>query len=319
MLSNRNEILIKTKLSQGLIIIGTSALILSAICFAINFFYTHYYGVVYLPHQVCYAALVLIFVHQGFSVLYGRNSQPAIIVREIFYFFLLMLIIAVASNAVQFTPFPRIDEWIFRTEVSWNIQIKHMIAWTHSLPIFNQILTTSYSFLPYQMAYFPLLIIAMRRFDIMREYYFLMLFGLVVGYSLYYFFPTTGPASIIESPYFTPSQYATGLKYTQIHQHLRPTTMDGGMIAFPSFHVIWGWYSLYILRGMPLVFIFMLPIYILLVVSCVLLGWHYPLDILGGFVIIGLSHLTYYGYKNPQRLFVKKNIKQSFSEHLMDV
>lgn len=315
---SRNKRLIQTKLSQGIIIIATSVLILSAICFTINSLYTHYHGVNYLPNHVSYAALVLIIIHQGFFVLYGRESQPAMIFREIFYFFLLMLIIAVASNAVQFTPYPRIDEWILQMEFGWNIHLQNVLAWTHSCPKIKQILSIIYDFLPYQMAYFPLLIIAMRRFDTIREYYFLMLFSLLAGYSLYYFFPTTGPASIIDSPYFIPAQQATNLKYTQIHQHLHPTTMEGGMVAFPSFHVIWGWFSLYLLRSVPMIFIPLLPLYILLVASCVLLGWHYPIDILGSVIIIGLSHFTYYRYTHSKLFFVTERPKQSFSEHPMD-
>lgn len=65
------------------------------------------------------------------------------------------------------------------------------------------------------------------------------------------------------------------------------------MISFPSFHVIWAWLCLYLVRQWRWVFILLLTMNFVLMVSCVLLGWHYCIDLAGSAVVIFLSHLLY--------------------------
>ena len=65
------------------------------------------------------------------------------------------------------------------------------------------------------------------------------------------------------------------------------------MIAFPSFHIIWGWFCLYLSYGCRWLFIGLLPLNGLLFASCVLLGWHYPLDLVGAAFVILASHLLH--------------------------
>lgn len=281
--------------------IAIIALILSLAASIVNSLWFHFPGNNYLPSSVYFTTLTLMLMMAGFSLLFGRDSQPTLIFKEIFFYILVMAIIMSASNAVQYTPFQTIDKWILGIETSFNIEMKQIIRWTHASPNFKQLLATIYSLLPLQMIYIPLLLIVMQRTQALREYYFLLLFSMVLGYTFYYFFPTTAPASVIDSPYFDPAQRATYLKFQQIHQYIPPTTMDGGMISLPSFHTIWAWFCLNLLRGIPILFILLLPMNLLLIASCVLLGWHYPMDILGSLVIIILSHATYLFCKKKQQ------------------
>jgi hypothetical protein len=267
--------------------------LLSTAAIFVNFFSYHYPGNNYFPPHTLYIIVILILMYTGFLLQFGRNSQMAFYLKEIIYFFIVMAIIALATNATQYTPFPPIDQQILNFEESLGIDLKAILAWTHTKPTFKHSLNIIYDTLPYQMTYLPLVIIATKRWSIIREYYFLLLFSALIGFSFYYFFPTTAPSSIIQSPYFSTSQHATALKFMQIHQHIPPSTLNGGLIALPSFHVIWAWLCLYLLKSWPLAFFILLPMNLLLVGSCVLLGWHYPLDILGGIIVICISHAAY--------------------------
>ena len=267
---------------------------LSVIAIAVNFFGYQYLGNNYFPPHTFYLFLTLVLMYCGLLLQFGRASQLAAIMKEVACFFLVMCLIALASNAAQYTPFPTIDPQILAFERSLGINIESVLAWTQAKPVLKKILAFIYDTLPYQMAYIPLLVIATKRWQIISEYYFLLLFSTLLGFTFYYFYPTTAPASIIHSPYFNPSQQATGLKFMQIHQHQQPTTLDGGLIALPSFHVIWAWFCLYLLKSWRIAFIAMLPINLLLMASCVLLGWHYPLDILGGIAVICMAHGAYF-------------------------
>ncbi len=268
--------------------------VLSVCALVVNLFIYHFPGNNYFPPATAYIGLTLILMYSGSSLIFSINGQLTKGLKELIYFFLIMSIIALATNASQYTPFPTIDNKILTIERSFHIDIKHIISWTHTRPHFKTVLAFVYDTLPYQMTYLPLFMIAVKQLQHLREYYFLLLISTIIGFTFYYFFPTTAPASIISSSYFSSSQIATGLKFIEIRQHIQPTTIEGGMIALPSFHAIWAWLCLYLLRGVPIGVMIMLPINLLLVISCVLLGWHYPMDILGAMVVVVLSHGIYY-------------------------
>ena len=263
-------------------------LTITALC--INFFIYHYPGNNYFPPDTFLVALFLILFYCGFSVNFGRVSLPARISKEIIFFYAVMILLTWATNAAQYTPFPTIDKKILAIEKSLHININSIMIWVRTQPKFLALLSFLYDTLPLQMTYIPLFLIIIGRFQSIREYYFLLLVSTIMGFSFYYFFPTTAPASVITAYNFSVEQQATGLKFIQIHHYLQPTTLDGGMIALPSFHVIWAWFCLYLLRGWSVLFLIMLPVNLLIVVSCVLLGWHYCLDILGAIVVVVLSH-----------------------------
>ena len=266
---------------------------LSTIALSVNALVYQYPGNNYFPDYTSYIVLSLLLMYGGFLLQFGPTSRLAATLKEVLYFFLVMSVLALATNAVQYTPFYTIDKQILAFEASLHIDLKAIMSWTHTKPVFKELLAFIYDTLPYQMCYFPLILIATKRLQYIREYYFLLLLSTMIGFFFYYFFPTTGPASIIKSNYFSTDQLATGLKFLQIHQYIQPNTLEGGMIALPSFHVIWAWFCLYLLRGWPVAFFIMLPINLLLIASCVLLGWHYPTDILGSFVVIFIAHGLY--------------------------
>ena len=267
---------------------------LSLIARGINFFNDEYPGNNYFPPNTIDILFTIILIYGGCVIQFGHHSWIVSRLMDILIFLLVLLTIAFATNSVQFTPFPTIDQAIINIERSFHIDLNAMISWTNHQPLCLKILAFTYDTLSYQMTYIPLLLIMAKRHNELHEYYFLLLFSTILGFTFYYFFPTTAPASLLESPYFMTSQQATGLKFLQIHQHIPPTTLDGGLIALPSFHVIWAWLCLYSLRIWPILFFILLPINLLLVASCVLLGWHYPMDILGGLIVILLSHIAYH-------------------------
>lgn len=265
-------------------------LMISSIALVVNAWTYQYPGNDYFPPNTLLIQATLLLMYLGFYVQHGKNSRATQMMQEVFFFFLIMTVIIVATNAAQYTPFAPIDKHLLAFEAWLPFRVEDLMAWTAQHPRIKQYFEAVYLSLTYQMTYLPLLIILLGRTRIIREYYFLLLVTALLGYGFYYFFPTTAPASMLTSPYFSDLQYATSLKFNQIHQHIQPTTLEGGMIAFPSFHVIWAWLCVYLLRPWPIAFVFLGVINASLVLSCVMLGWHYPIDVLGSIIVIGLGH-----------------------------
>lgn len=285
--------------------IATLAVVLcfgSFIAFAINHFKYHYSGNNYFPPQAAPMAIVLLLIYLGCYLITFSTNRATNIARDILLFYMSMALIALATNAVQYTPFPTIDEKILIIEHGLHINLSSIITWTYSHTHLKNCLIFAYDCLPYQMACIPLILIATRRTEILNEYYILLLITTLIGFIFYYFFPTTAPASMINNMNFSDSQMATGLKFQQIHNHIAPSTLDGGLIAFPSFHVIWAWLCLFLLRKWPVAFLICMPINLLIVIACVLLGWHYPTDLFGSLLTLGLA----YGFCIMQRTTAKR-------------
>lgn len=278
-----------TRLERWIILLSFCIIILSVSSFWFNFFIYQYPGNNYFPDNTLHIALSLILFYTGFLLLLGKNSRFTQSSIELIYFFAVMSIIALATNAVQLTPFPTIDAQIIKFEAKAHINMLQVVAWTYSHPNWYMVLAIIYDSLTYQMCFIPLFILAMGKFTLLRDYYFLLLFTVLFGFIFYYFFPTTAPASMLSSPYFSSYQIATGLKFRQIHQHLSPSTIEGGLIALPSFHTIWALFCVYLLKDWFVAWFILLVINLLLIASCVLIGWHYPIDIVAGLLLAAVS------------------------------
>ncbi len=276
--------------SRSIIFLSGLVLVLSSIALLINHFFYKYPGNNYFPEGIPFLALVLILLNVGLVLYYPNDNKIRQIGRELIYFFSIMSFIAIATNAVQLTPFPIIDPFIVMLEEKMNIRMELILAWTHNHPQFKYFLGIIYDSLPYQMSILPLVIIATCRFYLIREYYFYLLCTALIGFAFYYFFPTMAPASITNSPFFSPEQIDTGLKFRQIHHYINPTTNEGGLIALPSFHAIWAILCVNLLREWPIPCILLFIVNLFLIASCVLLGWHYLIDILGGFIVLYISY-----------------------------
>lgn len=283
-------------------------MLLSSCSILINLFYFNYYGNNYLPENYPIIGIILILIILGCKLQFGNNHYSYQIAKEVFNFFLIMSGIAIATIAVQFTPFPTIDEQIYSFEQKfYGIDLTTVIiSWTKDQVLLTNSLHLIYDTLPWQMCYIPLFVILKRKFNIMHEYYFLMLLSTLLGFTFYYFYPTKAPASILDPGLFSEAQKATALKFDQIHNYLQPTTLKGGLIAFPSFHTIWGWYCVYILRNWPMLFKISLVVNIILVMACVLCGWHYTFDIIASVIIILISHFSYYLLISRNTLFFSR-------------
>jgi len=285
--------LIRSIKTNSLVWLSSMMVFLSLIAFAVNYFYYQYPSNPYFPSGTLLAGLQLPLIYAGLYALCGSTGKLTRIAKEWCYFYMTLVLIGLATNAAQYTPFPTIDQHILKFESLFNIDTPAILAWTHAHSFMNSILDFCYNSLEYQLYLIPLVIIAIGRIDLIREYFFLLITTALIGFTFYYFFPTTAPASVINSPYFSESQHATHLKFFQLHHHIQPTTLDGGLIALPSFHVIWAWICLYSVRAWSVVFFLLLPLNLLLTAACVLLGWHYFTDILGSTVVICLAHFLY--------------------------
>lgn len=264
--------------------------------FSVNKYWYRFPGLFYFEPSCLGLSMLCCAIRLGLKLQFDLSNDAALlkILKEVSVYSFVIVLIIFATSAIQYTPFTPIDKKILMAEHYLHIDLKASIAWLSTQSHFKTISGAIYDSVCYQVLIFPLLVILYQRYDTLYEFYFLVLVSWIIGSMIYYFFPTMGPASVVDSPYFMDSQRATGLKFWQLHHYIQPVTEDGGMIAMPSFHVIWAWLCVYLMRPWPIVFWLLFVINTAVAASCVLLGWHYYLDVLGSVITMFVSHSLYY-------------------------
>ncbi len=206
------------------------------------------------------------------------------------WYFLGIFAFLVMLDGVQYTPFPTVDAFLGDADRALKIKDMLLMNWAYAHPILLIVLKIAYQSVVAQWLLMPLLLFFWGKKQDQREplqfYLVTSLLAFLIGAATYYFFPRVGPASIYSDTHFNRAQIDTVLNFKQIHQYLMITTFDGGILAFPSFHVLWSVITIYIWRKASLGFFAPLLLLNLMAIGATLfLGWNYAIDIAFGVVI----------------------------------
>lgn len=268
---------------------------MSIAIFTANYYWFRFPGLFYFDTAFLGAAILLFMVHHGLKLQFGWRNDMVLLqmIREANIYATIITVILFATSAVQYTPFNPIDKQIISIEHYLHLDLQASIAWLNQHLNLKSFAIMSYNSLSYQLFLIPIIVLLLRQYDALYQFYFLCLITWLIGSMIYFFFPTTAPASVIDSPYFMDAQRATGLKFWQLHHYIQPLSAEGGLIAMPSFHVIWAWLCTNLVRSWPPIFVLIGSVNLILVFGCVFLGWHYFLDVLGSIATLLISHYIY--------------------------
>lgn len=249
----------------------------------------HYTGISYFPRlSTPLICLGLQFAY--FDRIYRHISpRSGFILKNAAFYGLANIALALFVSGLQFTPFPPIDAALKHCDRALGFDTAAAMAWTAARPRLRWLLNACYVSTDVQVALAPL--VAGFAFDRrrMRVYLYAFVYAFLAGGLLYYFFPSSGPGSVYQSPYFAYVQQLTSAKFFWVHHRLPVTTIWGGMIAFPSFHVMWAVLTTYAALPYRKLFWPIAALNVLVILSTVLLGWHYLVDVPAGLLLGALS------------------------------
>jgi hypothetical protein len=272
----------------------------------VNLTYYHFPGNEYIPQLSILSTCIIFFlVAIGLKLQFDYENYFSRAFKELSMGLLIFTVIIGGAGIIQFTPYAPIDSLLVQSDQLLHVNVNSLVTWLHAWPTLKSILEVVYEGLCLELIAIPLLLILLRRYALLYQYYTLMFVSAIIGYGLYYFFPTIAPASIFGGEFFTADQHATGVKFYELHHYLQPSTQEGGLISFPSFHVIWAWFLVYLVRCWRSLFIVLSCWNSVLVLSCVLLGWHYAVDVLGSIGVILLTHWIDRFFINDARYFFR--------------
>ena len=257
-----------------------------ALLIAINGAFFRFTGIVYFPKPylpTLPAAIFALLAGNDLRDLWPRASRR---LRDAGWYTLVLATIALLSTGIQLTPFPTIDARLAAWDRALGVDVAAAMRWTRSAWGASAVFESAYDAFFFEGA-LPVLIALLVETRRMHVFLRALLYSTLAGYVVYYFFPSSGPASVMPSPYFTAEQQLTHLKFAWVHARQPIPTVDGGMIAFPSFHVAWGVLLTYLSGERKWLFYPVALLNGLMIAATVALGWHYLVDAIAGFAVAG--------------------------------
>lgn len=265
----------------------------------VNHFGANFTGDLYFAPSWAHALIPLILLN--IAVIYFKDMVSPRVSLTIFTFSMYALGLDVGmilTQGIQYTPFPTIDHWLLHMDQLMHINSGAILNWVYQRPHLGNSFIYAYNGIEPELVLLPILMALLLCKRSVKVFLFAMLLSYPIGTLIYYFFPTTAPASIIHNAHFLAQQHDTGIKFYEIHHYLKLTTSMGGMIAFPSFHVICATLLIYVTKEKKYIFIPVLIYNIWMIASTVMLGWHYMTDVIGGLIIaLGCLYLGERLYK----------------------
>ncbi len=266
-----------------------AAFALAASLCAANALGPNYTGAVYFPRLFVIPAVAALNAWLTGASPSARRDAAHAWLTCLGAYALTMLALGALVQGIQYTPHEPIDAALLAWDrrLGWDTAAALNRLAAH--PILRWWLNRAYESTDLQLALAPML--PLLRGDARRSRVFLhaTLYATLAGCLFYWFFPSSGPAGMIDSPHFSWVQRATHMKFSQVHSRSPVTTIWGGMIAFPSFHVAWAALTVYAAAGDRRTLWPVLALNALVVASTVALGWHYLVDVPAGLALAGLA------------------------------
>ena len=178
--------------------------LISCLLILINSIFTHYIGVPYAKWQfflvlplLCGLSAITISIQDESPYLYN-------IVHSYSQYWVFLIMNTLLLQGIQYTPFPTIDHALVRFDQALFFDTVNWLQWTHDHDL-TDLLTFFYNLIHYELFFLPgilLFFISRSRFE-----RFLLAFVLatILSQLIYYFFPTTAPASMFSSSLFPPT------------------------------------------------------------------------------------------------------------------
>lgn len=226
----------------------------------------------------------LVFLLYGMFV---RRESPraSTFIWGLGLFFWCLLSNMVLVNSIQATPFSPIDATLVKIDQWMGLNTPALMTWTHNHQTFHHVFHFCYSVIGLELIGIPLLLTIFCRRKALGIFYIAIMITLIIGCLIYYFFPTMAPSGIFHSPYFSASQEDTSMRFHEVHHYLKVTSTNGGLIAFPSFHVMWAILLTNACRGQKIIFYPLAFFNLIVIAATVFLGWHYLTDVIAAFIL----------------------------------
>jgi len=270
-------------------------LLLSLVGGAASLIYNHFtyrYPFTMTPHSIWLIILVsFIFLVIFIFSLKIKNKMPisSLFLKTLSRFYFIVLLLILAGLAVQVTPFSAQNKMLLQADQWMHFDVLTIMNWAYSYRWLISFLWTIYLLLFPIVFITPLCLALFREEKQINIYFAAFILSLLIGYVIYYFFPTSSPAAVLKSSEFIPCQYRVVAQFQAMHHYRHVLSPCSGLIAFPSFHTVWAVLVAYAFKNKKILFYPVLIFSSLLIFSTLATGWHFLIDVIAGIVLAVIS------------------------------
>lgn len=282
------------------VVISASILIFCGCVFLWNSLTEHYYlDFQWFGDLSEWPFLIALIVAYVVCVFVDNTSQIKSIFKSVVMLYLSIMLLELANSAVLTTPFPTHDHAIHHADQLLGFHLLPLMHFVLSHDCVRSVVWFFYYSIFIFIHWFPIVLASMEEVRLIYHYFLSFLLSILFGYLICYFYPTmTSPAAVYPSYLFTPFQLNTMHQFQLEHLHQKiKFDLVGGVVSFPSFHVIWACLAIYFISIVsPKLQVAALVYGIIIFLTAVATGWHYFSDVLSGAVVamiaIQLSTIT---------------------------
>lgn len=285
----------KTKWNQYLFVaLCTSMLVATCIMQLYNYLFTHYQSTGFdFPNlwRQTFEGILFFIGSYSISAKYSRVSTS---LRAVGIFLMMIFCYSAMLIGTSLTPNTHlIDQQLHHFDQFLGYNTIGVMHWLHQHQWIGRFLIYCYNFLGIEIYYLigPWLCFFSREKELLQTVNLTLLCSFI-GSLIYYIIPSSAPADVITSPYFIQFQTNTAIAFFQQHHHLPITvSVPGGIIGFPSFHVLLALSVIYLFRNNRWLFYPAIIMNTCIIASTFLLGIHFLADSIASVVIFATCYL----------------------------
>ncbi|MEO1945863.1 MAG: phosphatase PAP2 family protein [Candidatus Thioglobus sp.] len=193
--------------------------------------------------------------------------------------------------AMASTPHTRIDASLEKFDLAMHFNLAATMNWINNGH--DRILSISnfaYHSWLWQLLLLPTVITVIGSYKRVITYMLGFTIACAIGGGIYYFWPTTAPATVVHSHYFTQDQYNLVKDFIMMRQGATKLLPTEGLISFPSFRVIGAVLFMILCWKNKIILIPIVVLNLILIYATLALGYHYLADVLAGIIIAVFSY-----------------------------
>lgn len=241
-------------------------------------------------HQIFTASYLKIFLLMSVIRTAIKTIHPQMSLFLLFtsYILLLLSLSNFVTNGIIITPFNLIDSQLQHIDQTLHFNSLKFISSIQHFSLLNMLSWRIYFSLIIFFFMTPLILFLMKH---EQEAYSLLnhlLLSVLLAGLFYYFFPSTGPATLSQSTLYTQLQHSIYYSFQAIHASLKIIHHNYPFLSAPSIHTIWALLIAYACRKIlylnEIIFIWTT----LVILTTLTTGWHFLTDVLLGISFTGL-------------------------------
>ncbi|WP_423062700.1 phosphatase PAP2 family protein [Candidiatus Paracoxiella cheracis] len=279
-----------TRYDQLFLYTAGTALLFCAVLLAVNSLFFHFAALPF-PGIILKNKLLLLCLPAyvtGF-LFYRKFPQFAFFLKAIGMIYIISLLMLCADTAVMTTPFSLKDQFFNAADNFFGFNLPAFLNQVARHPSLKHFLEIIYLLLFPALKIFPLILAAMREEKQVYKFTINFIITCLIGFTIYYFWPTSAPADVIHNSQLTRLQHHLATQFDRIHAHESIHLFQAGLIAFPSYHTIWAILLAYMFWPRKYLFYPVAVFSSLVIVATLASGWHFLTDIIGGMIVAMLS------------------------------